>query len=99
MMRALLLVATLAGCAGLRQPTGGDVARVQAVWPDATLEELTLGRTTYVRRCAGCHQLFLPETRSAERWARSLDEMGEKAKLTPEERRVIERFLVALAAP
>jgi mono/diheme cytochrome c family protein len=95
----LALVGVGAACAGLLpQATSQDVERAQARWPATTLDDLARGRARYVAKCSGCHTLHLPQDVPPERWSKELDEMTEKAKLTPEDRAEIERFLVTLAA-
>ena len=89
----------MAGCSSLPQPTTVDVSRAQTRLPDMTLEKLTQGRKTYVGTCSGCHALHLPTEFPAQRWPALLDEMQveHKLKLTGEQRKQIEEFLIAMA--
>jgi cytochrome c5 len=99
--RILALAAALvapACAAALRHPTERDAQAVAARWPGTTTADLARGRTLYVRRCAGCHTVPLPAVHTAEEWPGVIGEMAARARLTPEARRDIERFLVALSA-
>lgn len=84
----------LTACAGLHRVVQEDLTRAQQRWPDVTLVQLEQGRTMYVRRCAGCHALHRPEEFAPEQWPRWVEDMTDDAKLTPEERAAIERYLV-----
>jgi hypothetical protein len=88
-----------AGCAAaLRQPVPGDLASAAQSWPGTTLEDLQRGRTLYVRRCSGCHTLYLPSAYRAGSWPALVESMSEKARLTPAQERDVTRFVVTLAA-
>lgn len=98
---AAVVAATLiaGGCAAaLRQATPEDAVRLAPRWPGTTLEDLQRGRTLYVRRCSGCHNVVLPRAFPPERWPTLVDEMAEKARLGPGERDDVVRFLVAVAS-
>jgi len=97
---AALGLALGAGCAAaLPRPTSETVARAQGRWPDSTLEQLERGRAVFVQRCAGCHALPLPDSRSEPEWQKVLDEMADEAKLTPDERVLVERFILSVRNP
>lgn len=101
----LLVLACLAlgplGCAALPQPTEADVTRAQRVYPEATLASLAENRRTYVRVCGGCHALHLPREFSSAKWLFFVDEMVvvQKVKLSGEQRKQIEEFLIVMAQP
>lgn len=95
----LVILALAVGCAALRHPTPGDASLASARWPGTTMADLERGRAVYVRRCSACHTLVLPTAHSAEEWPVLVDAMTEKARLTPEQREDVTRFLVALAPP
>lgn len=91
-----LAFAVGAGCAALPTPSPADAVRAQRRWSEASVDSLARGRELYVRRCAGCHNLPLPESRSEEAWIKVMDEMAEEAKLSPDERVLVERFLLTM---
>jgi Dihaem cytochrome c len=101
-MRSTLLVVVLGltGCVSLPQPTPADVARAQSAYPDTTLVSLTEDRRTYVKICSGCHSLHLPKEFPAQKWPSLVDEMVQvqKVKLSVEQRRQIEEFLIVMAS-
>ena len=62
--------------------------------PDpAEQEQLLVGRKLYVKHCSGCHNLYLPKQFTAEVWKDNLDNMQTRAKITPEDKELILRFL------
>jgi len=95
----VLGLSTLAACvAALPHPAEADVSRARSGGDASiTLADLEAGRAAYVERCGSCHLLFLPADQRASRWPAHVDRMAERAKLKPEQRRVIESFLVTMA--
>jgi mono/diheme cytochrome c family protein len=98
LLAAILLCLALACAAALRHATPQDVTLLAPRWPGTTIEDLQRGRQLYVRRCSGCHQLVLPENHAPADWPRLVDRMAAKARLAPEERDDVVRFLVAVAS-
>lgn len=101
--KVAVLVAALGaqlGCAVLVHPSDVHVAWATARWPDATLAELSQGRTEYVDHCAGCHTLVRPETQAPEDWPDLVREMEDEqgVELTADERRRIVWYLEVAAA-
>lgn len=93
-----LAALTAVGCAAaLRQPTAQDVRQASTRWPGTTLEDLHRGRSLYVRRCSGCHTLYLPSAYEAELWPALVDSMAVKARLDRAQQADITRFVVTLA--
>lgn len=58
-----------------------DVAKGKALYTDLTLEQLTVGRTTYINHCGSCHQLYVPSMLTKEKWDLHLVPMAKLAKL------------------
>lgn len=61
--------------------------------PGANISDLQAGRKLYVSKCGSCHTLVLPEKYSADQWQSLVDKMETKAKITPDEKRLIVRYL------
>lgn len=98
---ALVVLSALAAAAcaaALRHPTETDARAVASRYPGTTAADLERGRTLYVRRCAGCHAVPLPTVHTPAEWPEVIGEMAARARLSPEDRADIERFLVALSA-
>jgi mono/diheme cytochrome c family protein len=97
---ALVAAALIAGgcAAALRQATPEDAVRLAPRWPGTTLEDLQRGRSLYVQRCSGCHNVYLPRAFPPEKWPGLVDEMAVKARLGPGDRDDVVRFLVAVAS-
>jgi mono/diheme cytochrome c family protein len=101
--RRLAILALAAGfgascAAALRHASPEDAVRVAPQWPGTTVAVLERGRRLYVRRCAGCHTLVLPAAHPPGEWPRLVDSMAKKARLRPDEREDVVRFLVAVAS-
>ncbi len=102
--RALLSTALLAAgllawscAAALRHPTSQDAAAASVRRPGTSLQDLERGRRLYVRRCAGCHTLVLPQAYGADDWPALVDAMAERARLDPGQKADVTRFLATLA--
>lgn len=91
------LLCALGACVTLPHASPVDAARARERWPEVTQETLETARTTYVRRCSGCHLLYVPAARPAQEWPAALATMSKKARLKPDEAREVERFLIVMA--
>jgi nitrate/TMAO reductase-like tetraheme cytochrome c subunit len=95
-MKVILIgicAALIAGCASrLAHPTQADSWRA-----GSDLAELERGREQYAARCSSCHNLYLPDEFPAAKWPRILDDMGPRAGLSAEQRRLIECYLTTMA--
>lgn len=93
-------VLVLAACAGaVPELTADDASWATLRWPDASPATLADGRRLYLRRCAGCHQLYPPADFAPEAWPAVLARMAAPAHLRPDEAAKIERYLVTAARP
>ncbi len=97
LVAAALLAGAVACAAGLRHPTERDARAATSQWPGTALEDLQRGRSLYVRRCSGCHTLYLPSAYPAEAWPALVDSMSRKARLSREQQLDITRFVVTLS--
>jgi hypothetical protein len=70
------------------------VTAARARWPDTSRATLEQGRSLYVRRCSGCHNLYVPSDYPASAWPEIVEEMSEKAKLDRDERDQVLRYLI-----
>jgi hypothetical protein len=95
---ALAAAIALACAAALDHPTPQDVEWASARWPQTTLQDLQHGRALYVEKCAGCHNLPLPEQYSPDEWEGYVAYMVAEAKITPDEQSAIQRFLASASA-
>lgn len=90
---AILLVA---GCTRAMPPTASprDAERGRVA-----LAELQRGRALLVEKCSGsCHRVPMPTDHSASEWSGMLAEMAERAALHGDEQKLIERYLITMAA-
>lgn len=83
-------------------PRTGAVLYTPAV-TDATdsvsYEQLVEGRKLYVAKCAGCHNLKLPQSRTEAEWHKAMIKMQPKAKISDAERDLILQFVLRKAKP
>jgi mono/diheme cytochrome c family protein len=93
------MIGLLLGIAACGAPpplaTAADVTR--ATTP-TTLAELATGRERYIARCGSCHRPYHPASYAPADWPGYVEMMAERAKLAGEERRVVELYVVTLAA-
>ncbi len=80
----------------LIKPTVVDETRGKAIYSDVTLAGLEKGHELYAIKCGKCHKLYAPVSRSEAAWKKILPVMGRKAKLTPEEYKVIEQYVFTM---
>jgi len=91
---ALLLVS----CAGLPRIDEDQLAWARRRYPDLTREALDGDRSLYAQKCGGCHRPHAPGEYSSQAWeSRYLPEMARRAKLSPEERESVSRFVLGLS--
>jgi mono/diheme cytochrome c family protein len=96
-----LALAPLIGCAAaLPHATNADAARVNASFPGATVAQLEQGRSLYVERCAGCHQLREPASEAPLAWPHLVAEMRDDhgVHLTSDEEQGIVAYLVSVSS-
>jgi mono/diheme cytochrome c family protein len=85
----LFFAAGLISCAtALYMPTQND-----AIAQKIPLEKLQQGRTLYINKCAGCHNLYLPAAYTNMDWTPILDRMQKPAKITDSEKELIAAYL------
>jgi hypothetical protein len=91
---ALGALGALAGC-GISPPaaTAIDASRAHV-----ELADLERGRAVLVGKCGGCHRIPLPGEHHGNAWPDRLDDMAPRAHLDAVQRRLLEEYLVAMAA-
>lgn len=90
---AALLVGACAGAA--LEPDARDASWASTRWPGTSVAELQGGRSLFVARCSSCHALPEANVKTADEWARVIDEMAPRAHLAAEERDRVLRYLSA----
>ncbi len=66
--------------------------------PGSTPTSIAAGHDTFIANCNRCHGYPLLSAIAEEKWPSILDEMAEKAKLTPEAKRQVLDFVLAARA-
>lgn len=85
----LFLIAVLLwGCARGINPN--DTAKVEAAF---SKYEDSDGKTIFREKCAKCHGYRVPETKTADKWPKTIDKMAPKAKLTADQKAAVLAFV------
>lgn len=74
-------------------PSARDASWASEKWPGTTVDDLERGRSVFVARCAGCHDLPSPAAKPADEWATVVGEMAAGAHLTAPEQDLVLRYL------
>lgn len=74
-------------------PSARDARWASEKWPGTTVAELEEGRSVFVARCAGCHNLPNPGSKSPEEWGNVVGEMATGARLTAADQDLVLRYL------
>lgn len=78
------------------EPSEAMVTAGKAKFPDVTLDELKKGQTIYNGQCTKCHNAKRIEKRDEKEWISVLDEMAPKAKLLPEEKDAVWKYIMSV---
>jgi len=97
-----VLVVSLAGLllgvacgSAVPRPDAADALWASGRWPGTTVSDLEKGRELFVARCAGCHNLPLPASKTPDEWLGVVDEMATVARLSAADRDAVARYLGA----
>jgi cytochrome c5 len=95
-----IAAAALAAC-GIDVPraTPLDAERAARERPGTTIADLDRGRSTYLSKCSGCHRPVAPRSIHSAQWPQHVDEMRERAHLSPAEHDAIVLYLTTIAPP
>jgi hypothetical protein len=92
-----LAIAIIFSCAEQKKVTTmSDAERAAKRWPGFTQEMLTHGQELYETKCARCHMLYKPASRSEQEWKDVMVSMARKAKLKNDEKELIEQYLFTM---
>jgi len=88
------------GCAPVHLPEPSDVmvSLAQQQDPAATLDSLASGRQITLDECTGCHGPPKPAETTKAKWPTTFTKMVVKAKLNPDDAKLVEAYLRASAA-
>ncbi len=94
LLAVAVLAATAGGCAGaLPGVTEGDANR-----SGVSHLQLENGRSKYIDKCSGCHNLIAPGAYTALQWRGWVDEMADEAQLQGADKMSILSYLEAFSA-
>ncbi len=90
------MLTLLFACATVQLPEPNEA--MAAATPGITVEELTKGRDLLRVRCGNCHTPPHPRQARTPAWSATFTDMTRRARLTPEEARRIEAYMLAGSA-
>lgn len=89
----------LYSCAApLPVPTTAHAEWAAQRWPGTDTTALQHGRTLYIGKCAGCHNLYTPDSFSEQKWTDIMPKMQKKAKIADSEADLILHYVLAAAS-
>lgn len=73
-----------------------QMAIVEKRWPGANAEvEIKAGQVIYTTKCVRCHKAYNIEEFGEKKWLHEIDDMSPKAKLTPEEKLNLTKYILS----
>jgi hypothetical protein len=75
--------------------TPAAVASATARWPGTSEASLSAGHDLFLAKCNACHDYPDLVAISEDRWPHTLEKMGNKAHLSPNEREEVLRYVLA----
>lgn len=76
-------------------PSPKQLEVVEKRWAGTTVEDISGGHAIYTTKCVKCHQAFEITGFSEKKWLHEIDEMSPKAKLTPEEKLKLTKYVLS----
>lgn len=98
LLAGAMVASAVGGCAASAATVPvvpGDEKWASERWPGTTMNDLARGHDVFVARCSSCHGLPRPDAKSPDEWNGVLDEMAARAKLSSEDRQLVNRYLSA----
>ncbi len=93
----ILAILIVIACSPLLYPTSEDVERARKLWDDVDSLQLVRGMQLYKEKCSGCHYLYRPHQFTPDQWRHNIDEYADEAKLTPQEKELILRYVITMS--
>ncbi len=78
------------------EPTETSLAMAKTKFPDVTLDVLKKGHSIYYGACTRCHGTKSIERRDEKEWVGILDNMAPKARLLPEEKEAVWKYIMSV---
>ncbi len=61
---------------------------------NTSVEKLKMGRELYLKKCGGCHSLYLPSQYTKHEWQKIMNEMQKPAKINNYQKELIIKYLI-----
>lgn len=97
-LSVVLSAAVLSACSSSKKTTSDTVKKTEEI-PEHkyTAAELQEGKMLWESHCDRCHKLYLPESRTKEKWDRILPRMVKRSKLDAEKAGKVRGYIMSLA--
>jgi cytochrome c5 len=94
-----ILVVLVSACSATKKTTAsGDAKAAREIkTSNYTTAELEEGKMLWETKCDRCHKLYLPETRTKEKWEGILPRMSKRSKLDEAEAGKVRGYIMAHA--
>jgi cytochrome c5 len=76
-------------------PSARELAVAEKRWAGTTLEELKQGKIIFDNKCTTCHAAKKIVGRTEESWKDAIEKMAPKAKLSPEEKEKLTKYILS----
>lgn len=84
---------------GIYEPGNDELMAIQSQYKETTLAQLKEGYTVYTTgACVGCHDAKNIYKRNTAQWKGIIDEMAEKARLSPTAKEAVYKYVLAIKA-
>jgi hypothetical protein len=78
-------------------PAPQQMVVAEKCWPGTNVLEVQEGQTIFVTKCTRCHQPVEITSLTEKKWLHEIDDMSPKAKLSPEEKLKLSKYILSLA--
>ena len=78
------------------EPTDASLTAAKTKFPDVTIDVLKKGHSIYYGACTRCHGAKNIVKRDEKEWVGILDDMAPKAKLQPEEKDAVWKYIMSV---
>ncbi len=92
-----LSVGVFSACSSSKKAATGTAKTEGIIERTYTTAELEEGKMLWESNCDRCHKLYLPESRTKEKWDRILPRMVKRSKLDSEQGGKVRGYIMSLA--
>jgi hypothetical protein len=94
-VKRFVVIVLVAACARRSPPVA---TTIDAERGNVELAQLEEGRKLLIRKCTNCHRVPLPSEHTPAQWPKLVDDMAERSSIDGAQHKLIEQYLVTMAA-